>query len=117
MLKRKLTAIIALVLMLVAQASLTAESKSRKEIDKFLKSYEKTVVAAEKAAKSNNMSSLLKLQEEALKLTEEVEDFEDSSAWTMKDSEKYLELTNRYTEAMMSLSNSTPSLDFGSFSF
>ena len=65
MFKTKLTAIIALVLMVVAQASLTAESKSRKEIDKFLKSYEKTVVAAEKAAKSNNMSSLLKLQEEA----------------------------------------------------
>ena len=54
MFKTKLTAIIALVLMVVAQASLTAESKSRKEIDKFLKSYEKTVVAAEKAAKSNN---------------------------------------------------------------
>ena len=114
MFKTKLTAIIALVLMLVAQASLTAESKSRKEIDKFLKSYEKTVVAAEKAAKSNNMSSLLKLQGEAIKLAEELE---DSSDWTMKDSEKYLELTNRYTEAMMSLSNSTPSLDFGSFSF
>ena len=117
MFKTKLTAIIALVLLLVAQASLTAESKSRKEIDNFLKSYEKTVVAAEKAAKSNNMSSLLKLQGEALKLAKDLEDFEDSSAWTMKDSEKYLELTNRYTEAMMALSNSTPSFDFGSFSF
>ena len=48
MFKTKLTAIIALVLMLVAQASLTAESKSRKEIDKFLKSYEKPLLLQKK---------------------------------------------------------------------
>ena len=113
--KKSVMALLAVMCVVVVSTSFVACSKN--EYDKTLKSYEKTVVAIEKAAKSNNMSSLLKLQGEALKLTEDLEDFEDSSAWTMKDSEKYLELTNRYTKAMMTLSNSTPSLDFGSFSF
>lgn len=73
---------------------------SRKDIDKFLTSYEKFVVEAETAAKKNNLSALMKLQMQAIKFAEEVEKLDTSSDWTSKDLQKYTDLTLRYSSAM-----------------
>jgi DNA-binding transcriptional regulator GbsR (MarR family) len=101
-------------LLVFGQVSAFAASKQRTEINKFLKAYEDVVVAAEKAAKSNKMTDLLKVQEKALKLNEQAEKIQNYDEWTTKDSEKYLDLTNRYAEAMTALSNAVGE---GSFSF
>jgi type II secretory pathway pseudopilin PulG len=93
------------IILLVGQ-SVFAASKERTEIDKFLKSYEEVVVAAEKAAKSNKITDLITVQQKALKLSEQVQKIQGYDEWTAKDSEKYLVLTNRYTEAVTALSNS-----------
>lgn len=98
---------------LVGLSALVAQSKNRKEIDKFMKSYEEVVVQAEKAAKSNKMTDLLKVQAKALKMSDDLEKVQGFDEWTTKDYEKYLDLTNRYTKAMLSLSNSADSMDFG----
>lgn len=87
---------------------------SRKDIDACLKSYEQLVVSAEKAAKSNKMSDLMSLADKAAKLAEQVEELEDSDNWTAKDTQKLLDLTDRYTKAVTSMSDS---LDFSSFGF
>lgn len=107
--------IVAAMLVLVfAAGMLFAESKSRKQIDKFLDDYEKVVVKAEKAAKKNDMSSLMSLSLEASEFAEKADDFEDADAWNTGDSKRYLELTNRYNDAITKISNS---IDSGNFSF
>ena len=73
---------------------------SRKDIDKFLTSYEKFVVEAETAAKKNNLSALMKLQVKSIEFVEEVEKLDTSSDWTSKDLQKYTDLTSRYSAAM-----------------
>lgn len=84
---------------------------SREQIDVFLKDYEKFVEKAEDAAAEGKLSSIMSLQAEAVKLAEKSEELEDMSDWNGDDSEKYLRLTNRYTEAMLRLSNSIDSMD------
>lgn len=84
---------------------------SREQIDAFLKDYEKFVEKAEEAAAEGKLSSIMSLQAEAVKLAEKSEELEDMSDWNGDDSEKYLRLTNRYTEAMLRLSNSIDSMD------
>lgn len=84
---------------------------SREQIDAFLKDYEKFVEKAEDAAAEGKLSSIMSLQAEAVKLAEKSEELEDMSDWNGDDSEKYLRLTNRYTEAMLRLSNSIDSMD------
>jgi type II secretory pathway pseudopilin PulG len=95
-----------LAMILLVGQSVFAVSKQRTEIDKFLKSYEEVVVAAEKAAKSNKLADLITVQQKALKLTEQADKIQGYDEWTTKDSEKYLGLTNRYTKAATALTNS-----------
>jgi DNA-binding transcriptional regulator GbsR (MarR family) len=102
------------VLLVFGQVTAFAASKQRTEINKFLKAYEDVVVAAEKAAKSNKIADLIKVQEKALKLTEQAEKIQNYEEWTTKDSEQYLKLTNRYAEAMTALTNTAAE---GGFSF
>ena len=86
------------------EASSTASS--RKQIDAFFKDYEKFIEQAENAAKKGNISSLVSLEAEAVKLAEKSEDLQDVSDWTLEDSENLLKLTTRYSEAILKLSNS-----------
>jgi type II secretory pathway pseudopilin PulG len=95
-----------LAMILLVGQSVFAASKQRTEIDKFLKAYEEVAVAAEKAAKSNKLTDLLTVQQKALELTEQAGKIQGYDEWTIKDSEKYLDLTNRYTKAVTALSNS-----------
>lgn len=86
------------------EASSTASS--RKQIDAFFKDYGKFIEKAENAAKKGNISSLMSLEAEAVKLAEKSEDLQDVSDWTLEDSENLLKLTTRYSEAILKLSNS-----------
>ncbi len=100
---KKISAVAAL---LVLAAGLLFAAGSRKQIDTFLKDYENFVVKTEKAADKGDLSSLMSLQTESLKLLEKADNLKDTSDWNGKDSEKYLKLTNRYNEAVMKLTNS-----------
>lgn len=93
-----------------ASAEDDSAMSSRDQIDAFLKDYEKFVEKAEEAAAEGKLSSVMSLQAEAVKLAEKSEELEDMSEWNGDDSEKYLRLTNRYTEAMLRLSNSIDSI-------
>lgn len=73
-----------------------ADAKSRKQIDSFMKEYETFVVKVEKAADTNKLSDYANLTTEYLKLIEKVDAMENTNDWTISDSQKYLELTNRY---------------------
>jgi len=86
---------------------LFAVSKQRKSIDDFFKEYETFVVKAEKAAASNKVSDLTNLSMESLKLSEACQKIENTDEWTIADSKKYLELTNRYSIAINILSGNT----------
>jgi hypothetical protein len=102
------------VLLVFGQVTVFAQSKDRKEINDFLKSYETVVVAAEKAAKSNKITDLMDVQQKAIKMSEQANKIQGYKEWTVQDSQKYLDLTNRYTIAMSALSNSA---NTGSLSF
>lgn len=99
--------------LLIVFASLScmlfAVSKERKAIDDFLAEYEKFVVKAEKAAESNKISDLTNLSLESLTLSEKAQKVESAEEWTLSDSMKYLDLTNRYAAAIDKLSGSSSS--------
>lgn len=97
----KLKKVITLIMMseILATSFLFAAS-SRKDIDKFFKSYEEFIVKAEKAADKNDFVSLQQLSIEAVKFSEEVEDLDVGEGWTSEDLKKYTELTNRYSAAI-----------------
>lgn len=82
---------------------------NRKAIDDFFKEYEAFVVKAEKAAESNKISDLTNLSLESVKLAEACDKIDDTDAWTLDDSAKYLKLTNRYSAAVSKLSEATTS--------
>lgn len=82
---------------------------NRKAIDDFFLEYEAFVVKAEKAAESNKISDLTNLSLESVKLAEACDKIDDTDAWTLDDSAKYLKLTNRYSAAVSKLSEATTS--------
>lgn len=111
---RKIKFISALVVFFVGLTAFAAGNRAA--IDKFLKSYEEFVVATEKAAKTNSMMDLIKLEEKAVKMAEEADKIENSADWTLQDSKKYLELTNRYSKAVSSMTNTaTPTVDLSAY--
>lgn len=83
-----------------------AQTTHRADIDKFMKTYEELVVQAEKLAKSNSISDLMKLEVKAIELTEQAEKIQEYEEWTIADLQKYTDLTLRYTKAMTVVSNS-----------
>lgn len=109
---RKIKSIFVFLLILAGFTTSVFAAGSRSDIDKFLKSYEEMVVAAEKAAKSNKINDLMKLSLKATELAEQVEKLEESDNWTTADAKKYLDLTTRYTKAASAItSNTMDSLD------
>ncbi|MGN0738768.1 MAG: hypothetical protein ACI4LX_01190 [Treponema sp.] len=84
--------------------SSVAFAAGRKDIDKFLASYEEFVVEAENAAKKNNLAALMKLQVKSVEFAEKAGKLDTSSDWTSKDLEKYTSLTMRYSKAMSKMS-------------
>lgn len=73
---------------------------SRKDIDKFLKSYEEFVIEDENAAKKNNLTALMNLSMKSVEFTQQADKLDTSGDWTSKDLKKYTDLTMRYSKAM-----------------
>lgn len=98
--KKSVMALLAVMCVVVVSTSFVACSNN--EFDKALKSYEKTVVAIEKAAKSNNTKKLLEL---SAKLAEQGKAldvlFVENDDWTDEQREKYEELVDRSTEVFL----------------
>lgn len=98
--KKSVMALLAVMCVVVVSTSFVACSNN--EYDKALKSYEKTVVAAEKAGKSSDAKKLYKLsdkleeQEEALDVL-----FDENDDWTDEQWEKYEELVERSMEVFL----------------
>ena len=96
--KKKATLLVAIVCVFAVSFA----ACSNNEFDKALKSYEKTVVAIEKAAKSNNTKKLLEL---SAKLAEQGKAldvlFVENDDWTDEQREKYEELVDRSTEVIL----------------
>lgn len=88
-----------------ASAKSDSAAVSRKQLNAFLKDYEKLVKKAEDAAKKGKRSSLESLEKERSKLAEKFEVLSDASDWEVTDSMKLLELGARYTDAMSKLSD------------
>ena len=86
---------------------LFAVTKDRKAINDFLAEYETLVVKAEKAAATNKLSDLTNLSLEASKFAEKAQNVQDTNEWTLQDSTKYLNLTNRYSTAVNKISGAT----------
>ncbi|MBR4825963.1 MAG: hypothetical protein IKZ86_14300 [Spirochaetaceae bacterium] len=80
------------------KAHVKKHSSKSADVTKLLDKYENLVKEMEKAAKKNNMSSLMKVYEEASKFADEIEDM-DIDKWSSKDMARYLKLSERYTEA------------------
>ncbi len=92
--------------MLTANLVFAQEKDSRRQIDFFMKEYEKFVVKAEKAAEKGDMAALMSLNAEAAKFAEKTSGLTDTSDWNMNDAQKYQALTNRYNDALTKFSNS-----------
>lgn len=113
---RKISTIFVFLLVLAGFTTSAFAAGNRSKIDKFFKSYEEMVVQAEKAAKSNKTSDLIKLSAKAADLANEYAKLEDTSDWTDKDTIKYVELSNRYAKATVKMSSNSLG-GLGGFSF
>ena len=93
-------------IMIVSALALTSVlAFASPEATKALKEYENAVVAMEKAAKNNNLTSLLDAQ---LKAVEKVQ-----SELTIQEAAQFSKLSLRYAEAAQKLSNQTSTMNFG----
>ena len=97
--KKSVMALLAVMCVVVVSTSFVACSKN--EYDKTLKSYEKTVVAIEKAAKSNNTKKMLELSAKLAEQEEALDGlFDDNDDWTDEQWEKYTELVDRTMDVL-----------------
>lgn len=97
----KRVAVIAIMFVL-ATSVVFAAGKSRKQIDSFMKEYEKFVVKVEKMNPNDTMA-LMSLNVDAAKLSKKADELQDTSDWNDNDTIKYTELSNRYAKALSKL--------------
>lgn len=83
-----------------------AKSGNRTEIDKFLDTYEELVIQAEKLAASNSLSDLMMLDVKVIELAEQADKIQEDDDFTMADLKRYTDLSFRYSNAMLTVTNS-----------
>ena len=99
-------------IMIVSALALTSVlAFASPEATKALKAYENAVVAMEKAAKDNNVTSLINAQLKAVKASAELEKVK--SELTILEAAKFSKLSLRYAEAAQKVSNQTSTMNFG----
>lgn len=103
--------------LLLIGANLLYAADGRKEIDKFLKSYEEYVVAYEKAAKKSDLTTLTKLQVKNLEMIDKLSKIQNTKAWTTADTLRYNELTLRLSKAMENQQKSSAPAGSGMYNF
>ena len=99
-------------IMIVSALALTSVlAFASPEATKALKAYENAVVAMEKAAKNNNLTSLLDAQLKAVEASEALEKVQ--SELTIQEAIQFSKLSLRYAEAAQKVSNQTSTMNFG----
>ena len=73
----------------------------RNAVNDFLNSYEAVVVEAETLAKKAtiNAMEMMPLTQKAMEFSQRSQTIQTDTSWTVQDTMKLLDLTNRYTEA------------------
>ena len=99
-------------IMIVSALALTSVlAFASPEATKALKAYENAVVAMEKAAKDNNVTSLINAQLKAVEASKALEKVK--SELTILEAAKFSKLSLRYAEAAKKVSNQTSTMNFG----
>ena len=100
-----------LIMIILALALTSVLAFASPEATKALKAYENAVVAMEKAAKDNNVTSLINAQLKAVEASAELEKVK--SELTILEAAKFSKLSLRYAEAAQKVSNQTSTMNFG----
>ena len=100
-----------LIMIILALALTSVLAFASPEATKALKAYENAVVAMEKAAKDNNVTSLINAQMKAVKASAELEKVQ--SELTIQEAIQFSKLSLRYAEAAQKVSNQTSTMNFG----
>ena len=100
-----------LIMIILALALTSVFAFASPEATKALKSYENAVVAMEKAAKDNNVTSLINAQLKAVEASKALEKVK--SEITSLEAAKFSKLSLRYAEAAQKVSNQTSTRNFG----
>ena len=100
-----------LIMIILALALTSVFAFASPEATKALKAYENAVVAMEKAAKNNNLTSLLDAQLKAVEASKALEKVK--SELTILETAKFSKLSLRYAEAAQKLSNQTSTMNVG----
>ena len=99
--------IISMTVISIACISLFAADDSRVAIDNLLKEYENVVVKVESMGSNYNLADFLALQQKITAMNEQANKIQTISVWTLDDTQKYLALTQRYSDACAKLQNAT----------
>lgn len=100
-----------LIMIIFALALTSVLAFASPEATKALKAYENAVVAMEKAAKDNNVTSLINAQLKAVEASKALEKVK--SELTILEAAKFSKLSLRYAEAAQKVSNQTSTMNFG----
>ena len=100
-----------LIMIILALALTSVFAFASPEATKALKAYENAVVAMEKAAKDNNVTSLINAQLKAVKASAELEKVQ--SELTIQEAIQFSKLSLRYAEAAQKVSNQSSTMNFG----
>ncbi len=100
-----------LIMIISALALTSVLAFASPEATKALKAYENAVVAMEKAAKDNNVTSLINAQLKAVEASKALEKVK--SELTILEAAKFSKLSLRYAEAAKKVSNQTSTMNFG----
>ena len=100
-----------LIMIISALALTSVFAFASPEATKALKAYENAVVAMEKAAKDNNVTSLINAQLKAVEASKALEKVK--SELTILEAAKFSKLSLRYAEAAQKVSNQTSTMNFG----
>ena len=73
----------------------------RNAVNDFLKSYEAVVVETETLAKKAAIGAMemMPLTQKAMEFSQKAQTVQSDTSWTVQDTMKLMDLTNRYTEA------------------
>ena len=97
-----------LVCVLLALCIVCAFAEKKMTAKEFLDSYEEFVVSVEKAAEKGNYAGYADFLKSYNKFVEDYSKL-DTAKWTMNDTLRYSQLTNRYSAAAAKLSSSMSS--------
>lgn len=100
-----------LIMIILALALTSVLAFASPEATKALKAYENAVVAMEKAAKDNNVTSLINAQLKAVEASKALEKVK--SELTILEAAQFSKLSLRYAEAAQKVSNQTSTMNFG----